>query len=71
MSSDRRPIGRLDIPTVVSQFPHDLLPAPRSLAERFFDLRVWDEQPDGGHFAAWERPAAYAAAVRAAVALAD
>ena len=66
----RTPVGRLDVPTVVSLFPHDPLPAPRSLVERFLDLRVWDEQPDGGHFPAWERPAAYAAGVRAAVAAA-
>jgi len=66
----RRPVGRLDVPTVVSQFPYDLLPAPRSLADRCFDVRVWEEQPDGGHFPAWERPAAYAAGVRAAVAVA-
>ena len=67
----REPVGRLDVPTVVSLFPHDPLPAPRSLADRFFDVRVWDERPDGGHFAAWERPEAYAAGVRAAVAAAE
>jgi hypothetical protein len=31
---------------------------------------VWDEQASGGHFAAWERPAAFAAGLRAAIALA-
>ncbi len=43
----------------------------RTFAERFSDVRVWDEQPAGGHFAAWEQPAAYVDGVRAAVALAD
>jgi pimeloyl-ACP methyl ester carboxylesterase len=59
---------RHDIPTAFSMFPHDLVNAPRSFAERFFDVRFWDERPDGGHFAAWERPDAYVAGVRAAIA---
>jgi pimeloyl-ACP methyl ester carboxylesterase len=63
------PVKRVDVPTAVTIFPHDLITAPREFAERFFDLRVWDEQPDGGHFAAWERPEAFVAGVRAAVAL--
>jgi pimeloyl-ACP methyl ester carboxylesterase len=53
-------------PTVVSIFPHDLVPAPRSFAERFFDVRVWDEQPRGGHFSAWEQPEGFVAGLRAA-----
>ena len=44
--------------------------APREFAERFFDVRSWREHDAGGHFAAWERPAEYAAGVRTAVALA-
>jgi pimeloyl-ACP methyl ester carboxylesterase len=65
-----KPTGRLDIPTAFTIFPRDLVNAPREFAERFFDVRSWSEQPAGGHFAAWERPAEYAAGVRAAVALA-
>jgi pimeloyl-ACP methyl ester carboxylesterase len=64
----REPVGRLDVPTAVTLFPHDLVLAPRSVAERFFDLRFWDERPDGGHFGAWERPDAFVTGVRAAVA---
>ncbi|MGT2427454.1 hypothetical protein [Amnibacterium kyonggiense] len=60
---------RVAAPTAVSLFPKDLLHAPRELAERTFDVRAWDEQPAGGHFAAWERPAAFADGVRAAIAL--
>ena len=60
---------RVAAPLAVTLFPRDLLHAPRELAERTFDVRVWDEQPSGGHFAAWERPEAFAAAVRAAIAL--
>ena len=51
-------------------FPFDLVTAPRSFAERFFNVRVWDEEPSGGHFAAWERPERFVAGMRAAVALA-
>ena len=59
---------RIDVPTALTVFPGDLtLPPPRSLAERIFDVRAWDERPDGGHFGAWERPDAYAAGVRAAL----
>ena len=64
-------IERVEVPTAVTMFPGDLIPAPRVYAERFFNLQVWDEPPDGGHFAAWERPEAYVRGLRAAVGLAD
>lgn len=66
----RPPVQRVSVPTAVTLFPRDLVTAPRELGERCFDIRVWDEQPSGGHFAAWEKPEAFAAGVRAAVALA-
>ena len=62
--------GRVEVPTVVTIFPHDLVPAPREFGERFFDIREWDEEPSGGHFAAWEKPEAYVAGLRKAIALA-
>jgi pimeloyl-ACP methyl ester carboxylesterase len=61
---------RIALPTVVSQFPHELLHAPRSMAEKIFDVRVWQEPTSGGHFAAWECPEEYVEGVRAAVGLA-
>jgi pimeloyl-ACP methyl ester carboxylesterase len=61
------PVAEVATPTVVSIFPHDLVPAPRSFAERFFDVRVWEEQPRGGHFSAWEQPERFVACLRAAV----
>ena len=70
---ERRPpdpdAGRVETPTVVSIFPHDLVPAPRQFGERVFDVRAWDEHDAGGHFAAWERPDAFTAGLRQAVAL--
>ncbi|MFJ1760106.1 epoxide hydrolase family protein [Amycolatopsis sp. NPDC088138] len=53
--------GRVETPTVLSVFPHDLKPEPRSYAEAFLNVREYVQHPAGGHFAAWEQPAAYAA----------
>jgi pimeloyl-ACP methyl ester carboxylesterase len=61
---------RIDVPTALTFFPRDIAPPPpRSLVRRIFDVRSWDERPDGGHFGAWERPDAYVAGIRAALAL--
>jgi hypothetical protein len=54
---------------VLSVFAHDILPAPRSYAEVFVNVREFTEHPAGGHFAAWEQPAAYAADLHRAVRL--
>jgi pimeloyl-ACP methyl ester carboxylesterase len=62
-----KPAQRVEIPTVFTVFPADLVNAPRVFAERLFDVREWIEPPRGGHFAAWERPHDYAAGVHAAV----
>jgi pimeloyl-ACP methyl ester carboxylesterase len=62
--------GRVAAPTVISQFARDLLPAPRALAERVFDVRLWEEHPAGGHFAAWEQPEEFVRDLRSAVHLA-
>ena len=62
--------GRVQAPTAVHLFPADLLHAPREYAERVFDIRVWDEAPSGGHFAAWEQPETFVAGLRRAIALA-
>ena len=60
---------RVDTPTVLSVFPRDTKPEPRSYAEAFLDVREYVEHPAGGHFAAWEQPEAYAGDLRRAVAL--
>ena len=54
---------------MLSVFPHDILPAPRSYAELFVNVQAYVEHPAGGHFAAWEQPAAYAADLARAVRL--
>jgi pimeloyl-ACP methyl ester carboxylesterase len=52
--------ARIDTPTVLSVFPHDTKPEPRSYAEAFLNIREYVEHRAGGHFAAWEQPHAYA-----------
>ena len=61
--------GRIDTPTVLSVFPRDIKPEPRSYAEAFLNVCDYVEHRAGGHFAAWEQPEAYAADVRRAVEL--
>jgi pimeloyl-ACP methyl ester carboxylesterase len=56
-------------PTAFTWFPKEMLHAPRAFAERFFDVRVWEERDRGGHFAAWEQPESYVAGLRSAIAL--
>jgi pimeloyl-ACP methyl ester carboxylesterase len=45
------------VPTVVSVFPDELYPAPKSWAERAYPKLIhYNQLPKGGHFAAWEQP---------------
>ena len=60
---------RIDTPTVLSVFPHDIKPEPRSYAEAFLNLREYVRHEAGGHFAAWEQPEAFVADLRLAVRL--
>jgi pimeloyl-ACP methyl ester carboxylesterase len=60
---------RVDVPAVLSVFPHDLKPEPRSYAEAFLHLKEYVVHEAGGHFAAWEQPEAYAADLRLAIGL--
>jgi pimeloyl-ACP methyl ester carboxylesterase len=47
----------VSIPVAVSVFPDEVLPAPRSWAERAYPNLIHYNQLDkGGHFAAWEQP---------------
>lgn len=60
---------RIDTPTVLSVFPRDIKPEPRSYAEAFLNVCDYVEHRAGGHFAAWEQPEAYAGDVHRAVKL--
>lgn len=55
------------LPVAVSVFPDELYPAPRSWAERAYpNLIHYNRLDKGGHFAAWEQPAAFTSEMRAA-----
>jgi pimeloyl-ACP methyl ester carboxylesterase len=56
---------RIDVPTGVATFPHGAEPTmPRSLVERVYPVQRWTELPRGGHFPAFETPAAMVNEVR-------
>ena len=61
--------GRTETPTLLSVFPRDIKPEPRSYAEAFLNVVDYVEHPSGGHFAAWEQSEAYTADLRRAVEL--
>lgn len=68
---EREIVGsRIPVPTAFTWFPGEMLHAPRRFAERFFDVRVWEERAAGGHFAAWEQPESWVQGLRGAIALA-
>jgi pimeloyl-ACP methyl ester carboxylesterase len=57
----------VSIPVAVSVFPGEQYQAPRSWTERAYpNLIYFNEVDKGGHFAAWEEPALFAAELRAA-----
>ncbi len=62
--------GDIAMPVAVSAFPKEVLPTPRKWMERHCPNIVhWGEMAKGGHFAAWEQPAAFVGELRAAFAL--
>ena len=59
--------GEVSIPAAVSRFPREIIPLPRSWAERAYPKLVYyNELEKGGHFAAWEQPELFAGEMRAA-----
>jgi len=55
--------SRVAAPTGAALFPKDILVAPRTTAERWFNVQRWTEMPSGGHFGPWEEPDAWAAEI--------
>ncbi|WP_069160286.1 epoxide hydrolase family protein [Nocardia altamirensis] len=54
------------VPTGCSVFPKEIMrPSRRWAAQRFTDIRYWNEPPRGGHFAAFEQPELFVDDVRA------
>jgi len=62
--------GKIELPVGVTVFPREIYRAPRSWAEKDYSkLIYWNELPKGGHFAAFEQPAAFVRELRACFAL--
>src|SRR5262245_214266 len=54
------------LPTGCSIFPKEIVPTPRSWAERrYTNIVYWNELDRGGHFAAFEQPALFVEELRA------
>ncbi|MER7797729.1 epoxide hydrolase family protein [Microbacterium sp. NPDC096154] len=54
-------VSRVDVPTAVAVFPHDLAQPPREWAERTYRVERYTVMPRGGHFAPHEAPEPLAA----------
>src|SRR4249919_3331974 len=53
------------VPTVVSAFPEEICPCPKSWAEKAYPaLLYYQKHPEGAHFAAWEQPQAIVSDLR-------
>ena len=57
--------GTVSAPTGHTVYPYELLQTPRAWGEKRYNLVYWAEEARGGHFAAFERPEAFVADVRA------
>jgi hypothetical protein len=53
------------VPSAVAMFPADMVPTPRSWAERQGPVDRWTDMPRGGHFGEWEEPDLLAEDLRA------
>ncbi|BDB43456.1 MULTISPECIES: epoxide hydrolase family protein [Mycobacterium] len=53
--------GRVDVPTGYAVYPFELMQTPRAWAEARYNLVHYSVQDRGGHFAAFEQPALFAA----------
>jgi pimeloyl-ACP methyl ester carboxylesterase len=56
---------RVVVPVGFAHFPREIPVPPRSYVERGYNVTRWTEMPRGGHFAAFEEPAALADEIRA------
>ncbi len=55
----------IEVPVGGSVFPKELQrPSRRWAAQRFTDIRYWNEPPRGGHFAAFEQPELFVSELR-------
>ena len=55
--------GRIAAPMGLAIFPGETPPPPRAAVEARMNVVHWQDQPRGGHFAAWEEPGLFASEV--------
>ena len=55
---------RIQVPTAVAAYPHELAPIVRKRAERYYNVVHYHDYPEGGHFAIHERAEEMAADLR-------
>lgn len=55
---------RIQVPTAVAAYPHELAPIVRKRAERYYNVVHYHDYPQGGHFAIHERAEEMAADLR-------
>lgn len=55
-----KPAPRVEVPTAVAIFPHEMVPAPEEWIRRQVNAVRITTMPSGGHFAAWEEPELFA-----------
>ena len=53
------PLTYINVPTGAAIFPAEIFITPRAWAAAAYDLRHWTVMPEGGHFAALEKPNLY------------
>ena len=58
-------VVRVAIPTAQLISMHDMIPPPREICERFYNVTRWRTTGVGGHFLEWEEPQLVADDMRA------
>ena len=48
-------VARIEVPTAVAAYPHELAPIVRERAEKYYNVVHYNDYTEGGHFAVHER----------------
>jgi pimeloyl-ACP methyl ester carboxylesterase len=62
---EQRLTGKVPVPTAALIALHDMVPPPREVGERIYNVARWTETDRGGHFLEWEEPQLVAEDMRA------
>jgi pimeloyl-ACP methyl ester carboxylesterase len=62
---EQRLTGKVPVPTAVLIATHDMVPPPREVSERIYNVARWNQTDVGGHFLEWEEPELVAEDMRA------